>query len=117
MTKTYNYKNLSFPVADDTEVSLEVIYVSDGNSSHTVINKPGDDDPELQDQGTVVIGKGKDLRAETTYVVTVLNNILPQEDTITVKYKINKVDIQTHTNAKTDTQNPIIILQINFPKS
>lgn len=116
MSKTYNYKNLSFPVADDTKVKLELKYISDGNSSHTVINKPGDFDPELSGPGSVLIDEGKNLRTETTYIVTVLHNLAPQEDTIKIQYKINGVELLVHTNLKTETDNPIIILHVNFPK-
>ncbi len=115
MSKTYNYKNLSFPVADNNDVNLKIVDISNGNSSHTVINKPGEDDPEIQGPGTVFIDKGKNLRAETTYIVTALDNFIPQADTIKVEYYINNTLILTHTNPKTETESPIIILHLKFP--
>lgn len=115
MTKTYNYKDLQFPVADATEIVLEVKFISDGNSSHTVVNRPGDLDPELEGQGTVTIGTGSELRAETTYVVTAVDNLLPQVENIKVLYKLNGKDILLHTNPRSESQSPIIVLHINFP--
>jgi hypothetical protein len=116
MSKTYNYKNLSFPIEDGKKVFLIVKYISDGNSSHTVINKPGHNDPELEDQGKVLIDLSNNLRDETTYVVTALDNFIPDEDTITLEYYLNELLIQRHSNLKSVTESPMIILHINFPK-
>ena len=116
MIKTYNYKSLSFPVEDNKKVYLIVKYVSDGNSSHTVVNKPGHNDPEIVDQGQVLIDIGANLRSETTYVVTSLDNFIPDEDTIALDYYLNEQLIQRHSNPKSESDEPIVILHINFPK-
>lgn len=115
MTKTYNYKDLKFIAGDDTDVILEVINLSDGNSSHTIVNRPGDLDPELAGSGSVFIGKGAELRAETTYIVTSVDNILPQVENIRVQYKLNGHEIVLHSNPRLDTESPIIVLHLNFP--
>jgi hypothetical protein len=115
MSKTYNYKGLSFPVADDTNVYLEVEYVSNGNTSFTVVNKPGPIDPEIDNEGKVLIDIGRNLRSETTYVNTQVDNLVPQADTIKIRFKLNGTVITEHTNPKSETASPFIVLHINFP--
>ena len=116
MTRTYNHKNLSFFAEDNTKVYLEVEYVSDGNTSYTVVNKPGPNDPEIDGQGSVLIDIGGNLRTETTYVNTQVDNFIPEEDTISLNFKLNGIIIAEHTNPKSETISPFIVLHINFPK-
>ena len=115
MPKAYYYKNLSFPVADDTDVNFTVEFVSDGNAGHTAINVPGPNDPQIEDSGTKWIGKGRDLRADTTFVATDVANLAPQEDEIRIRYKINDQLIVEHSNPKSEEQRPMIYLFIKFP--
>lgn len=115
MSQTYHHRNLKFAAADETDVILEVKYVSDVNSSHTVINRPGDVDLDLDGQGTITIGKGKELRGETTYITTSVDNIAPQVENIRVQFKLNGQEIVLHSNPRSETPSPIIILHLTFP--
>jgi len=117
MRKTYRYKELSFAIADDDDVNFTVEFVSDGNIGQTVINVPGSNDPEIEDSGTKFIGKGKDLRGETTICVTDVANLLPDEDEIRIRFIVNGQLIIEHQNLKSEEERPLIILSIKFPKS
>jgi hypothetical protein len=116
MKKTYRYKNLSFPVDNDTNVNFTVEFISNGNSGLTLIDVPGQTDPEIKDSGTAFIGKGQDLRNEATYCISNIDNKIPQEDEIRIKYKINDVLIVEHSNLKSEAERVDIILKINFPE-
>lgn len=116
MKKTYRYTNLSFPVKDDTQVNLTVEFISDGNSGRTLIDVPGNLDPEIDNSGTVFIGKGEDLRSEATFCISVIDNKIPEEDEIRIHYKLNGNLIQEHHNLKSDADRADIILKIKFPE-
>lgn len=117
MRKTYRYKDLSFAIADDDDVNFTVKFVSDGNCGQTAINVPGSNDPAINDSGTIFIGKGKDLRCDTTICVTDVANLLPEEDEIRIRYIINGQLIIEHQNLKSEEERPLIILSVKFPKS
>jgi hypothetical protein len=114
--KIFRYKNLTFPVGNDVDVNFTVEFISDGNSGLTLIDVRGNLDPIVQDSGTVFIGKGKDLRREATFCCSNIDNKIPQEDEIRIKFKINDVLIKEHSNLKTEDERVIIILKIKFPK-
>ncbi len=116
MRTIYRYRDLEFPVADNTDVIMTVEFISDGNTALTFINVPGSNDPKIEDEGSVLLGKGEDLRSETTISVSDVSNLVPEEDDITIQYKLNGTLIQQHTNSKNDEEHPIIILFIKFPK-
>jgi hypothetical protein len=116
MPKSYYYKNLSYPVADDTDVNFTVEFVSDGNTAYTKVNVPGTRDPGIEDEGTVFIGKGRDLRSDTTFVVSNVANLAPNEDEIRIRYLINGQLIKEHSNMKSEEQRPAIYLFIKFPE-
>ncbi|MBI2419771.1 MAG: hypothetical protein HYV28_18055 [Ignavibacteriales bacterium] len=116
MPKTYRYKNLSFPVSDETEVLLTVSFTTGGTFGHTVADVPSINDPELPDGGTVSLGKGKDLRDDSTVIASVLGNLTPQIDSLGIKYEINGQTIQVHQNPKSEEEHPIVMLTIKFPK-
>lgn len=115
MRKTYRYKDLSFSVADETPVEFRVELVSDGNQVQTLVNVPGPDDPEIEDNGTVSIGTGQKLRSDTTIVISDIMNLIPEENTITINYFVNDVLLVEHTNPKSDSERPFVILYIKFP--
>lgn len=115
MRKTYRHRNLSFSVADEEEVYFTVEFVSDGNVGQTVVNVPGPVDPEIMDSGTEFIGRGQSLRDDTTICVTDVANLIPQEDEIRIRYKINGQLIKEHCNLKSEEERPLIILFIKFP--
>jgi hypothetical protein len=117
MRKTYRYRNLSCLVKDDEKVNFTVEFVSDGNTGQTLVNVPGPNDPEILDSGTAYIGKGKSLRGDTTICFSDVANLIPEEDTIKIKYMINDQLICEHSNKKTEEKQPIIILFIKFLKS
>ena len=58
MRKTYRYRNLSFAISDEENVFFTVKYASNGNTGQTAINIPGNNDPEIENRGTVLLGKG-----------------------------------------------------------
>src|SRR5690554_1453182 len=115
MRKTYRYRNLVFPVANDTEVDFTVEFISDGNSGQTVVNVPGSNDPEIDNAGTVNLGKGNALRGDTTICVSDIVNLVPDEDEIRVCYRINGEMLVEHQNFKSEEERPIVILFIQFP--
>lgn len=114
MRKTYRYRNLSFAIADDEDVNFTVEFISDGNTGQTLINVPGPIDQEIQDSGTKFIGKGKDLRGDATVCFSDIANLIPEENEIIVRYKINGQLLIEHKNFKFDEKRPIIILSIKF---
>ncbi len=116
MRKTYRYRDLVYPVADDTDLNFTVEFISDGNSGITTIFVPGNPKPEIEDAGTVFIGKGSQLRGEIIVCVSDLANPVPEEDEIRVKYKINDTLIVEHHNLKSEEERPIVILFLKFPK-
>ena len=115
MPKTYRYKNLSFALADDAEAIFSVKFISDGNSGHTVINIPGDNDPEIQNEGEVSLGKGKELRKEKTVSFSSFWNLISQVDEIRVQFKINNQLLVEHANSKIEEERPFVVLNIDFP--
>ena len=115
MRKTYRYKNIEFPVEDEKEVIFTIEFISDGNSGHTAINVPGPDDPEIEDEGSTPIGKGKFLRKDTTVIVSDIANLIPGEDEIRIRYKLNDKIIVEHFNPKSEADRPLIIIFVKFP--
>lgn len=115
MRKIYRYKDIEFPVKDNENVFFEIVFISDGNMAYTVVNVPGDNDPELADEGTVFLGTGSALRNDTTISFSDVDNPVPQEDTIIIQYKINGRLMVEHRNLKSVTERPYIILFIKFP--
>ncbi|GAA4339347.1 hypothetical protein [Flaviaesturariibacter amylovorans] len=117
MSKVYRYRDLSFPVNDNEDVTLTIRFVSSGNTGHTVINVPGPNDPELADEGSVSLGKGSALRGDTTVSFSDIVNLVPEEDEIAVQYFLNDTLLQEHRNPKTDADSVYIVLFIKFPQA
>jgi hypothetical protein len=115
MRKPYRYRGLSFAVADETEVNFTVEFISDGNIGQTSINVPGPNDPQIENSGTKMIGKGSELRGETTFCVSDISNLVPEEDEIRIRYEINGQLLLEHSNPKSEEERPLIYLFINFP--
>ncbi|GAB5407636.1 MAG: hypothetical protein BalsKO_00010 [Balneolaceae bacterium] len=115
--KTYRYKNLSVPVEDNTEVNFSVDFISDVNTSYTLVDIPGDNNPDIDDEGTANLGKGSTLRSEKTIVVCDVDNLAHQEDRIKINFLINDEVIVAFDKPKSEEDRPIIILKINFPES
>jgi hypothetical protein len=116
MSKTYRYKNLSAIIADDEEANFTIKFISDGNMGQTVIDVPGDNDPEIEDEGTVLLGKGADLRGDKTVCFSTIRNPIPEEDNIIIEYSINNELLVKHENEKVEEENPFIVLVITFPE-
>jgi hypothetical protein len=114
MYKVYRYRDLSFAVKDNDDVKMTIRFVSNGNTGHTVINVPGNNDPEIPNEGSVSLGKGRDLRGEKTISFSDIVNLVPEEDTIVVQYFINDVLLQEHSNLKSEAQYVYIVLFIEF---
>ncbi|AEV31030.1 hypothetical protein Oweho_0003 [Owenweeksia hongkongensis DSM 17368] len=117
MRKIYRYKDLTKVVQKEEHVTLTVEFVTDGNTGVTAVNIPGPNDPTILNEGSANIGKGKDLYSELTACVTDVANPIPEEDTITVRYFINEDLLLEHTNAKSVSDQPMIILMIKFVES
>lgn len=116
MRKTYRYKNLEFPVGDDEDVRFTVEFISDGNMGHTVIDVPAGRDPEIENEGTESLGKGKDLRASPSVSFSDISNALPREDYIRINYRVNNQILIRHENEKSEEERPYIVLTIEFPE-
>jgi hypothetical protein len=116
MRKTYRYPGLSFAAADEEEVNITVKFISDGNTGDTVINVPGPHDPEIENEGTALLGKGGELRNSLTVSVSSLENLVAEEDEIRVQYLINNKLLVEHSNKKTEEERPLVMLIIAFPK-
>ena len=115
MRKIYRYRNLSFAVADDTEVNFTVEFISDGNIGQTIVNIPGPNDPEIENSATKRLGVGSDLRSDTTICISDIANPIPEEDEIRIQYKVNGQILVEHLNQKSEEERPLIILFIKFP--
>ena len=117
MRKIYRYEDLSFSGDKDEEVTFKIDFVSDGNIGHTVINIPGNDDPEIANSGEKSLGKIEDLITEATVSVSDIANPIPEEDTIIIDYFINNKLLVRHENLKSETDRPYVILKIKFSES
>lgn len=94
---------------------LTVSFTTSGTFGHTVINVPGDSDPELEFSGVVSLGRGSDLRGDVTVVTTFLRNITPPVDALGVQYELNGKNFLEHKNLKTEESEPTVMLTIQFP--
>ena len=117
MRKIYRYEKLSYKGNPEDDVIYKVKFISDGNIGHTVINIPGDNDPEIANSGERNLGKLKTLTAETVVSVSDIANPTPEVDDIIVEYYINNTLLVRHENPKTETDRPIVILKIKFNRS
>lgn len=117
MRKIYRYEKLTYTAAADSEIIYKVKFISDGNIGHTVINIPGENDPEIANSGERSLGKLKSLTKERTISVSDIANPAPEVDTIIVEYYINDTLLVRHENPKTATDRPYVILKIKFTKS
>ncbi len=115
--KTFRYKNLEYQVADNEQVTFTVDFISNVNMSYTLIDIPGNSDPDIDDEGSAVLGTGSALRSEKTIIVCDVDNIAPQEDEIKINFLINGEVIVEHSNPKSLEPRPIIVLKIKFPAS
>lgn len=114
MRKIYRYENLSYSGKTNEEIIFEVKFISDGNIGHTVINIPGDDDAEIANSGKAALGNIQSLLSVKTFVVSDIANPIPQEDTIAIEYYINQKLLKSHSNLKSETDRPYVILAIKF---
>jgi hypothetical protein len=117
MRKIYRYEKLSYKGEENEAVVFAVKFISDGNIGHTVINIPGNFDPEIANSGERSLGKLKALLAEKTISVSDIANPVPEVETIIIEYYINNVLLVRHENPKTETDRPYVILKIKFSKS
>lgn len=114
MRKIYRYDKLSYAAKPDEEIFFEVKFISDGNIGHTVVNIPGNNDPEIANAGKASLGKLQSLLSEKTFVVSDISNPIPQEDMIVIEYYINQKLLTKHSNPKSETDRPYVILSIKF---
>ncbi len=76
---------------------------------------PGSNDPVIENEGTVFIGKGRDLRKERTVCVTDIANLLQLEDIILIRYFINDKMLLENVIPKSEEERPFIIITVTFP--
>lgn len=117
MVKNYDYERSIPDLRDEEDVFLEIEYISDGNIGSTDINKPEGEDPSIEDEGRCFIDKAFNLRIAPTYICSAIKNPLAQEDTISLKYKINGQEILTHSNPKSESKDIVINIILSFPKN
>lgn len=115
MRKSYRYRDLQFPVADETAVNFTVKFISDGNLGTTTVVAPGLDDGKIVNSGDKIIGTGKSLRGKTTISTSDISNLVPNVEEIRIQYFINDKLLVDHVNKKSEEERPMIYLYINFP--
>lgn len=117
MRRIYRYEKLSYEGGGEKEVIYKVKFISDGNIGHTVINIPGDNDPEIANSGERSLGKLKTLTSEKIISISDIANPIPEAESIIIEYYINDTLLVRHENPKTETDRPYVILKVKFVKS
>jgi hypothetical protein len=110
----YPYKDITVEVADDAIVNLKVEFPDSGTTGYTFINVPGDDDKDITNAGIVVIGKGEDLKKSITIISSNPYNIAQHVNKIRVNFYLNDKLIVEHSNDKSESKKPQIIIVVNF---
>jgi hypothetical protein len=114
MRKIYRYDNLSFKAGLNDDVEMRIKFISNGNIGHTVINIPGNEDPEIANAGSCSLGKIKDLLSPKTISVSDIANPIPQAEDIIIEYYLNDTLLIKHSNPKSETDRPYVFLTIKF---
>ncbi len=114
MRKVYRYKNLDIEINGNEEIEFGVQFLTSGNIAQTLVNIPGDNDPEIADSGVALIGTKVELKNELIVCATDVANIIPQVDTIAINYTVNGKTILEHRNDKSEEDRPIIVLFIKI---
>lgn len=113
MSKNYFYRDLSYTAGKDETLTFTVEMVSDGNTAKTTINLPGPNDPEIMNSGSAELGRTSDV-AGHTMIYSAVNNPIPEEDQIIIRYSINGKLLVEHTNPKSEEDRPNIFLLLNI---
>jgi hypothetical protein len=116
MGRIFTYRGLHPKVADSKDVTFEVAFVSTGNKGNTYITVQDIGDFEIDDAGSVNLGRAADLRNKVVSVGSKLVNPSPEEDTIAVKYLINGKTIVEHNNPKKNNEQPRIAMTMMIKK-
>lgn len=110
----YTY-NETVSVGDNEDVILTVQHPNGGATiSHNAIDVPGPPYHELTNQGSVLLGKGADLKSERTVIFGSASNTDENEPNIKVDYLINGQTLINHSNPKSDDQTATININIQF---
>lgn len=112
MEKIYVYEDIIFNANNDTQINVSVEFLSDGNQAATTIHAPKKSTKTFENSATRYIGLAKDLRSSALIISTKARNMIKEEDTIIINYKINDTIIKKHANAKSDADEILIILYI-----
>jgi hypothetical protein len=109
----FPYKK-TFPVADNTTVILKIKFPDPGTAGYHSIDIAGPNDKKAYNECSVTLGIGKDLKKERTIVFSKVNNMDIDNEDVSVKYYLNDILVQEHTNKKNIDYSPIIKVTINF---
>ena len=113
MGKVYNY-TAKIPVADQDPVTISIELPDKGTSiCSTGINTPAGI-ITIKDEGSEVIGKGADLKSNTIVIASNPINPAPEIDVIRVNIYANGQLVGQHSNTKTVTKTPQIMVYLTI---
>ncbi len=116
MEKKYPYGDVKVKVADNTDVTFEVQFLSDGNTGFTYVTVQNVADFEIDDAGSTVIGKAKDLRDKVISIGSQIGNLADEEDQININFLINDKVVVEHSNPKSESDQPRISFKLILTK-
>ena len=116
MIKSYRYRNIKLPIEDGKDVQFSVQLISDGNRSHTNIRTSVTESYTIQNSGTTSIGMSQNLRDRITMVTCNVVNPIPEEDEISLEFKVNGISIVLHSKPKSEADEQVIYLYMKCTK-
>ena len=116
MSKVYFYRDITVDISENEDVSLRVEFPDAGTTGHTFINVPGNNDKEIFNTGSKVIGQWENLKKGMTIITASPSNIAAEDEVEQVRYQlyVNDVLKLDHANQKTETKIPQLIILIKF---
>jgi hypothetical protein len=116
MIKSYRYRNIKLPIEDGKEVQFSVELLSDGNRSAANIRTSVKEFYTIQNSGSTFIGMSQNLRDRLIVVTCNVVNPIPEEDEISVEFKVNGTSILLHSKPKSEADEQAIYLYMKFTK-
>lgn len=114
MSKAYFYRDINVEINENEDVSLRVEFPDAGTTGHTFINVPGNNDKEIINEGSEVIGQWENLKKSMTIITATPSNIATEIEEVRYKLYANDVLQLDHANQKTETKIPQLVILINF---